>query len=115
LNRFCVQAVAGIPLTVYGSGGQKRGFLNINDTLRCVELALLNTPGHGQYTVLNQFTEVFNIRHLAEAVKAQGRTLGLEVVIQSIENPRVENEEHYYKPANEKLLNLGLEPRQLSD
>ncbi len=115
LNRFCVQAVAGIPLTVYGRGGQTRGFLNIRDTLRCVELALVNPPQAGEYRVFNQFTETFNVLQLAEMVKAQSEKLGLKVNINHLKNPRVEAEQHYYNPIHRKLTDLGLQPCLLSD
>lgn len=115
LNRFCVQAVAGIPLTVYGRGAQKRGFLNIRDTLRCVELALLNPPQPGECRVFNQFTEIFSISELAALVKRQGEKIGLKVKVQHLENPRVEAAEHYYHARHQKLTELGLEPRRLSD
>jgi len=115
LNRFCVQAVAGIPLTVYGRGGQTRGFLNIRDTLRCVELSILNPPAAGEYRVFNQFTETFNVLELAQMVKAQSETLGLRVEIDHLKNPRVEAEQHYYNPIHRKLTELGLQPRLLSD
>ncbi len=115
LNRFCVQAVAGIPLTVYGSGGQHRAFLNIRDTLRCVELALANPARPGEYRVFNQFTETFTIRDLAELVVAQARPLGFHAQIQERENPRVEMESHHYNPAHVKLLSLGLSPHFLSE
>ncbi|MBZ5513501.1 MAG: NAD-dependent epimerase/dehydratase family protein [Acidobacteriia bacterium] len=115
LNRFCVQAAIGIPLTVYGQGGQTRGFLNIRDTLRCVELAVLNPPQAGEYRVFNQFTETFNVLDLAEMVKREGEKLGLAVQIQHLKNPRVEAEQHYYNPVLRKLLELGLKPHRLSD
>ncbi len=115
LNRFCVQAVAGIPLTVYGKGGQKRGFLNILDTIQCVELAILNPARGGQYRVFNQFTETFSVLELAELVTQQARKLGFQVEINHLENPRVELDEHYYNPKHTKLLDLGLKPRYLSD
>jgi len=115
LNRFCVQAVSGIPLTVYGQGGQTRGFLDIRDTLRCVELALLSPPRAGEYRVFNQFTETFNVLGLSEMVKAQGGKLGLQVDIQHLDNPRVEQERHYYNPKHTKLIELGLKPHLLSD
>jgi UDP-sulfoquinovose synthase len=115
LNRFCVQAVAGIPISVYGRGGQKRGFLNIRDTLRCIELAILNPAKLGEYRVFNQFTETFTITQLAELVVLQAGKLGIPVVIEAVKNPRVELEEHYYNPAHTKLLELGLEPHLLSD
>ena len=115
LNRFCVQAVAGIPISVYGKGGQKRGFLNIRDTLRCVELAILNPAKLGEYRVFNQFTETFTITELAELVVGQAKRLGISAAIGTVENPRLELEEHYYNPTHEKLLALGLEPHLLSD
>jgi UDP-sulfoquinovose synthase len=115
LNRFCVQAVVGMPLTVYGQGGQTRGFLNICDTLRCVELAVLNPPKAGEYRVFNQFTETFNLLQLAEMVKREGEKLGLSVEVQHLKNPRVEAEQHYYNPRHQKLIDLGLSPRLLSD
>jgi UDP-sulfoquinovose synthase len=114
LNRFCVQAVAGIPLTVYGKGGQTRGFLNIRDTLRCVELAILHAPAAGEYRVFNQFTETFNVLQLAEQVKAAAAKLDIAVEIQHLPNPRKEAEQHYYNPAHRKLTELGLEPHLLS-
>jgi UDP-sulfoquinovose synthase len=115
LNRFCVQAVIGLPLTVYGKGGQNRGFLNIRDTLRCVELAVLNPAKLGEYRVFNQFTETFSILQLAELVVAQAAKLGLQAGITHTDNPRVELEEHHYNPIHTKLLNLGLQPHFLSD
>jgi UDP-sulfoquinovose synthase len=113
LNRFCVQAVIGHPLTVYGSGGQTRGFLNIRDTLQCVELAVTNPAARGEFRVFNQFTEQFSIKELAEHVKAAGESLGHEVAIENLDNPRTEKEEHYYNAVNTKLLDLGLEPHYL--
>lgn len=115
LNRFCVQAMAGIPLTVYGKGGQNRGFLNIRDTLRCVELAILNPAKAGEYRVFNQFTETFTISQLAELVVQQAQKLGIAAKIEHLENPRVELEQHHYNPAHKKLLALGLEPHLLSE
>ena len=115
LNRFCVQAVAGIPISVYGKGGQKRGFLNIRDTLRCIELAILNPAKPGEYRVFNQFTETFSVAQLAELVVQQARKLGINATVEPVKNPRVELEEHYYNPAHTKLLALGLEPHFLSD
>jgi UDP-sulfoquinovose synthase len=115
LNRFCVQAVIGHPLTVYGSGGQTRGYLNLLDTLRCVELAASNPAAEGQFRVFNQFTEQFSIRQLAELVRSAGEDYGLEVEVDSVRNPRTEKEEHYYNAAHTKLLDLGLEPHLLSE
>jgi UDP-sulfoquinovose synthase len=115
LNRFCVQAIAGIPLTVYGKGAQKRGFLNIRDTLRCVELALTNPAKAGEFRVFNQFTEIFSIAQLAEMVREQAQKLGFAVKVDHLPNPRVEMEEHHYNVVHDNLLGLGLKPRFLSD
>jgi UDP-sulfoquinovose synthase len=115
VNRFVVQAVAGIPLTVYGKGGQTRGYLNLMDTLQCVELAALNPPPNGKLRILNQFTEQFSVNELAERVRRVGADLGFGVRIASIDNPRKEAEEHYYKPAHSGLLDLGLKPHFLTD
>ena len=115
LNRFCLQAVIGHPLTVYGRGGQTRGYLNIVDTLRCVELATLNPAEAGEFRVFNQFTEQFSVVGLAEMVQKAGEEYGLEVRVDHLDNPRVEKEEHYYNAAHTKLLDLGLEPHFLSE
>jgi len=115
LNRFCAQAAAGVPLTVYGSGGQKRSFLNLRDTLECIRLAIENPAAAGTFRVFNQFTEVFSVLELAEQVASAARGIGIESKIDHIENPRVEAEEHWYSPRNDSLLALGLEPRLLSD
>jgi UDP-sulfoquinovose synthase len=115
LNRFCLQAVIGHPLTVYGAGGQTRGYLNILDTLQCVELAALNPPEEGEYRVFNQFTEQFSVLQLAEQVQKAGADYGLDVRVDHIDNPRVEKEEHYYNAKHTKLLDLGLKPHLLSE
>ena len=115
LNRFCVQAVAGIPLTMFGKGEQTRGYLNIRDTLQCVELAMLNPPDGGRMRVFNQFTESFSVRQLAGLVQEAGAKLGIDVQIAHYENPRVETEVHHYNPTHSNLLNLGLQPRYLQE
>jgi len=115
LNRFLVQAVAGIPLTVYGKGGQTRGYLDLRDTLQCIELSLLNPPGKGELRIMNQFVETFSVNQLADRVQSVGDSLGLDVKIESIPNPRIEPEEHYYEPAHTALLDLGLNPHYLTD
>ncbi|MEX0833888.1 MAG: NAD-dependent epimerase/dehydratase family protein [Actinomycetota bacterium] len=115
LNRFCLQTVIGHPLTVYGTGGQTRGYLNIVDTLQCVDLAAANPPGEGEYRVFNQFTETFSLMELADVVQHAGREVGFEVVVNHLNNPRVEAEDHYYNPTHTKLLDLGLKPHLLSD
>jgi UDP-sulfoquinovose synthase len=115
LNRFCVQAAIGHPLTVYGRGGQTRGFLDIRDTVRCVELACLNPAAPGECRVYNQFTEQFSVLELAELVKTAGSKLGLRVKIDHLPDPRVESETHYYNAKCSKLIDLGLKPHFLSD
>jgi len=115
LNRFCLQVVIGHPLTVYGAGTQTRGFLNIRDTLACVELAALNPADAGEFRVYNQFTEQFSVIELAGLVKQAGEHLGYSVEIQHCENPRVEKEQHYYNAVHTKLLDLGLEPTLLGE
>ncbi|MEA5620055.1 NAD-dependent epimerase/dehydratase family protein [Cronbergia sp. UHCC 0137] len=115
LNRFCIQAAIGHPLTVYGKGGQTRGFLDIRDTVRCMELAIANPAKPGEFRVFNQFTELFNIAELANMVKKAGSGLGLNIEINNLDNPRVEKEEHYFNAKNTKLLDLGLNPHYLSD
>ncbi|MGJ3244814.1 MAG: NAD-dependent epimerase/dehydratase family protein [Elainellaceae cyanobacterium] len=115
LNRFCIQAAIGHPLTVYGKGGQTRGFLDIRDTVRCVELAIAHPADSGQFRVFNQFTEMFGVGDLALMVKKAATGMGLNVEIQNLENPRVELEDHYFNAKNTKLLDLGLNPHYLSD
>ncbi|CAA9488421.1 MAG: UDP-sulfoquinovose synthase [uncultured Solirubrobacteraceae bacterium] len=115
LNRFCVQAVIGHPLTVYGKGGQTRGALNIRDTLQCVELAVETPADPGEFRVFNQFTEQFSVNEFAEITQRSAAELGYEVEIQHFSNPRVELEEHYYNAANTKLRDLGLQPHLLGD
>jgi UDP-sulfoquinovose synthase len=115
LNRFCIQAAIGHPITVYGKGGQTRSFLDIRDTVRCVELAIANPAEVGQFRVFNQFTELFTVQDLAMKVKSAGISLGLDVEIDHLQNPRVELEEHYFHAKNTNLLDLGLQPHYLSD
>ncbi|HEX3463340.1 MAG TPA: NAD-dependent epimerase/dehydratase family protein [Candidatus Elarobacter sp.] len=115
LNRFCVQAALCHPLTVYGAGGQTRSFLDIRDTVRCVEIALENPAREGQYRVFNQFTEMFSVAELAERVARVAREHGLACEIAHVANPRVERESHYYNCVNTNLRSLGLEPTLLSD
>jgi len=115
LNRFCVQAALGHPLTVYGRGGQTRGFLDIRDTVRCVELACLYPASPGECRVFNQFTEQFSVLDLAAMVQREAHKLGLTVKIDHLPNPRVEAQDHYYNAKHSKLVDLGLEPHLLSD
>jgi UDP-sulfoquinovose synthase len=115
LNRFCAQAAIGHPLTVYGKGGQTRGFLDIRDTVRCVEIACQNPAARGECRVFNQMTEQFSVLELAQMVQAASRKLGLQVEIDYLPDPRVEAEEHYYNARHSKLIDLGLRPHFLSD
>jgi UDP-sulfoquinovose synthase len=115
LNRFCVQAVVGYPLTVYGKGGQTRGFLNIIDTIQCINLAVANPAEPGEFRVFNQFTEQFSVRDLAECVQRVGDDMGMNVVVDKMDDPRIEAEEHYYNATHTRLLELGLKPHLLTD
>ena len=115
VNRFLVQAVAGVPLTVYGKGGQVRGYLNLRDTLQCITLAAGNPPRKGELRILNQFTETFSVNDLAERITRVGAGMGLPVEIQHLDNPRKEQEEHYYNPAHHGLRELGLQPHLMTD
>lgn len=115
LNRFLVQASVGIPLTVYGKGGQTRGFLNVRDTLQCVELAVRNPAKGGEFRVFNQFTEQFSVMDLVQKVVAAGARAGLSVTAQHLANPRIEMESHYYNARHSRLLDLGLKPHLLTD
>ncbi len=115
LNRYCVEALSGHPLTVYGRGGQTRGFLDIRDTLACVELAANNPAEKGEFRVFNQFTEQFSVSQLAEMVGKAASNLGYKTEITVVENPRIEKEDHYYNAKHTKLMDLGLNPRYLGD
>ncbi len=115
LNRFCVQAAVGHPLTVYGKGGQTRGYLDIRDTVRCIELACLNPAAPGECRVFNQFTEQFSVLEIAHLVQTAASKLGFSVDIEHLPTPRVESESHYYNAKHSKLIDLGLEPHYLSE
>ena len=115
VNRFIVQAVAGVPLTVYGTGGQVRGYLNLRDTMQCIQLALRSTADSGELRVMNQFTETFSVNDLADRVQRVGSGLGLAVEVRNLPNPRKEAEDHYYNPAHSTLLDLGLQPTYMTD
>src|SRR5690606_16973823 len=106
VNRFLVQAVAGIPLTVYGGGGQTRGYLNLRDTLQCVALAARHPAASGELRIFNQLTETFTVNELADRVKKVGDGMGLKVEIKAITNPRKEKEAHYYNPSYSGLMEL---------
>lgn len=113
LNRFCVQAAVGSPLTIYGQGKQTRGYINLRDTIRCIELAIIAPARAGEYRVFNQITEQFSLLELAEMVIRQGQAYGLEAEVKHFPNPRIEAEEHYYNAAHTRLIELGLEPHLL--
>src|SRR5689334_194413 len=115
LNRFCVQAAVEHPLTVYGKGGQTRGYIDIRDTVRCIELACLTPAAPGDCRVFNQFTEQFSVLELAHMVQHAARNEGLNVTIDHLPDPRVEKEEHYYNARHSKLVDLGLQPHLLSE
>jgi len=114
VNRFITQAVIDYPLTVYGKGGQTRGYLNIKDTLQCVHIAEKNPAKSGSLNIYNQIMETFTVNQLAELTQESGRELGYDVQIKNIENPRVELEEHYYNPSYQGLIDLGVKPHYLT-
>ena len=113
-NRFLAQAVSGNPLTIYGGGGQVRGYLNLLDTIQCISLAVKNPSSVGQMRILNQFTEQFSVRELASLVREAAQGLGIRVTSQNLPNPRIEKEDHYYAPSNSSFLELGLKPHYLT-
>lgn len=115
LNRFIVQAVVDYPLTVYGRGGQTRGYLNLKDTMQCVSLSVSKPAVNGELRIYNQVTETFSVNKLAEKVRKVGKELGYNVAINNLENPRKEKEEHYYNPKYTGLIDLGLQPNYLTD
>ena len=110
LNRFLMQAAVGHPLTVYGTGGQERAFIHIRDTVKCLELAVINPPAQGErVAIFNQVTETHKVRDLAQLV---ADLTGAE--IRSYENPRLESQENTLYLKNRKFLELGLDPITLS-
>jgi len=115
VNRFVTQAVAGYPLTVYGTGGQTRGYININDTIQCVDMAFKNPPAKQELRIFNQIMETFTVLELAEKTARVGRGLGYDVTINHVENPRTEAEKHYYNPVYQGLLDIGVKPHYLTD
>jgi UDP-sulfoquinovose synthase len=110
VNRFCAQAVIGHPLTPFGKGRQRRGFLPLRDSMQCLTLSIENPPEPGEYRVFNQFEEVYDVTELALKVQKVGRELELEVEVHNLENPRIEKEEHYYHADHQHLLDLGYQP-----
>jgi UDP-sulfoquinovose synthase len=114
VNRFITQAVIGYPLTVYGEGGQTRGYLNINDTLQCVQAAEQHPAEASELKIFNQIMETFSVNQLAHMTKEAGDLVGYQVKIKHIENPRIEQEEHYYNPTYQGLTEIGVKPHYLS-
>jgi UDP-sulfoquinovose synthase len=114
LNRFCVQVAANYPLSVYGQGQQTRGYINLRDTIRCIELAIASPAREGEYRVFNQMTEQFSLNELADMVVRQSAQSGLDAQIAHFSNPRVEAEQHYYNATHSRLIELGLEPHLLT-
>jgi UDP-sulfoquinovose synthase len=110
INRYCAQAVIGQPLTPYGKGHQRRGFLPLRDSMQCLTLAIENPAQAGECRVFNQFEEVYDLTDLALKVQKVGKTLGLDVEVRNVENPRMELEEHYFNPDHQHLLDLGYQP-----
>lgn len=114
INRFIIQAVYGYPLTVYGAGGQTRGYINIKDVLQCIYVSSLNPPNAGELRIFNQFTETFTVKEIAEKVSSVANKLGYNCTIKSINNPRIELEHHYYNVIHKGLLELGIKPNYLT-
>ncbi|MCB1491372.1 MAG: NAD-dependent epimerase/dehydratase family protein [Rhodobiaceae bacterium] len=111
LNRFLMQAAVGYPLTVHGTGGQTRAFIHIQDTVRCIQLAIDNPPQHGErVNILNQMTETHRVRDLAQMIADK---TGAEVAM--VDNPRKEAAENDLHVANDRFLNLGLKPTTLDE
>jgi len=112
INRFVAQAIVGHPLTVYGAGAQKRGFLPLRDSMECIRLLVETPPQAGQYRVVNQYDQIYTISELASAVQSVGAEhFGLDVEVENLENPRYEEPEHYYNVERNQLLALGYVPR----
>lgn len=110
INRYCAEAVIGYPLTPYGSGGQKRGFIDLIDSVQCMRIAVENPPAKGEYRVFNQLDEIYSVSELANYVAQVGKKLRLDVKIQPLSNPRIEKEDHYYKVDRQHLRDLGFIP-----
>jgi UDP-sulfoquinovose synthase len=110
INRYCAEALIGLPLTPYGQGKQKRGFIDLVDSIQCLTIAIENPAARGEYRVFNQLDEVHSISELAEIVATVAKKLGIDTEIKNLENPRTEKAEHYYKVDNENLKKLGFKP-----
>ncbi|TRM96691.1 NAD-dependent dehydratase, partial [Sulfolobus sp. B1] len=112
VNRYCVEAVLGLPLTPYGKGGQTRGFISLEDSMQALTLLLENPPKQGEYRVVNQIHEVYSVMQIAQMVKEVGESLGMKINIQNVKNPRIEKEEHYYNVETNILPSLGFRPKK---
>jgi len=107
LNRFIAQSVVGLPITPYGKGEQKRGFIALEDSMQSLRIALENPPRAGEYRVFNQFDAAYSVNELAELAHRVAREFGLNPTIEHPPDPRVEAEQHYYNPLHDNLLALG--------
>lgn len=110
INRFCCQAVIGHPITVFGEGGQTRGFLPLRDSMQCLALTIENPPQKGEYRVFNQFEETYTLAELAERVRVIGAEFALEVEVRHFDNPRQEKGRHYFNPDRNHLIDIGYQP-----
>jgi UDP-sulfoquinovose synthase len=115
INRFISQIAVKQPMSVYGKGNQKRAFLNIQDTIKCVKIATENPPKKGEFRVFNQFTEFCTLNEMAENIKKYGENKNLNPQIAHVLNPRIEEENHYYNPKNTSLISLGLNPIKFNE
>jgi UDP-sulfoquinovose synthase len=115
VNRFITQAIVGYPLTVYGKGGQTRGYLNIKDTLQCVHMSAKTQAKPGELRIFNQIMETFSANELAQKTKEVGKSLGYDVQVDHLENPRKEAEDHYYNPVYHGLIDIGVTPHYLTN
>ena len=114
INRFVTQAVVGYPLTVFGKGEQKRGYININDTIQCIDKSFSNPAKNGELRIFNKITQTFSVNQLAEMIYEVGRELNYDVSIKNIPNPRIENEDHYYNPKYQGLKDIGVKATLLN-
>lgn len=110
VNRFCCEAVIGHPITLYGAGGQTRGFLPLSDSMQCLTIAIENPPKPGEYRVFNQFENCYSVEELARMVQEVALSCGIQAEIAHYDNPRKELEHHYFNPDRDHLLELGYQP-----
>ena len=114
INRFIAQGISKRPLTIYGSGNQTRAYLHIDDVIQCITIALENPPNPGEFKVRNQFTEYKSIKDLANITSDALKEMDINCVLENIDNPRIEETDHYYKPTNQSFIDLGLSPKKIS-